>query len=384
MAGGMNLATKYAKQVDERWTEQSQAALVLSGSNYSFKGDRTVVIYSIPIAPLNDYSRSGSNRYGTPDDLSRNIQTLTVSQDKGFTFIIDKGDEVQSEYVSNPGSALARQIREVIVPNFDRYCFGVMAQSAMDNGHYDSTAVTASNAYEMLLKGIEHMSNRNVPTESVVCFCTYKFFGMILRDPAFVKYSDTSQKMVALGRVGKCGGVEIVTCSETKLPAGASFLLVHRDAAIAPKQLEEYKIHDNPPGISGSLVEGRTLFDCFVLDEKSAGIYFHGGQGIIGLIEVMTSASAAGKTTVIVNKDKDVSTNKWYYITASSRARLPTVTYGTAIDTTVSGDWYGAVELTAKSTEITPASGHKWAAVVETDSSKYPLRYNTLKMSIGS
>ena len=100
MAGGMNLATKYAKQVDERWTEQSQAALVLSGSNYSFKGDRTVVIYSIPIAPLNDYSRSGSNRYGTPDDLSRNIQTLTVSQDKGFTFIIDKGDEVQSEYVS--------------------------------------------------------------------------------------------------------------------------------------------------------------------------------------------------------------------------------------------------------------------------------------------
>ena len=383
MPGGMNLATKYAKQVDERWTESSQAALVLGNNNYSFKGDKTVVIYSIPIAPLNNYTRSGTSRYGTPDDLTRNIQTLAVSQDKGFTFIIDKGDEVQSEYVSNPGSALARQIREVIVPNFDRYCFSVMAQSAKDNGHYDTTAVTASNAYEMLLKGCAHMSDRNVPIENVICFCTYSFYGMLLRDPAFVKYADSSQKMVALGRVGRCAGVEVVACGVSKLPQGAAFLLVHKDSCVAPKQLEEYKIHDNPPGISGSLVEGRTLYDCFVLDEKAAGIYYHGGQGVLGLIEVMTAASAAGKTSVIVNKQKDASTNKWYYITASAKAGLPTATVGTPIDTTVSGDWYGAVELTAPSTEITPTSGHKWMAVIETDSSKYPLYLNNVKMNIG-
>ena len=83
MAGGMNLATKYLREVDERWVSESQAALV-TGNAFEYKGDQTFVVYSIPYAPLNDYTRSGMNRYGNPNDLSRNIQTLKVTQDKGF------------------------------------------------------------------------------------------------------------------------------------------------------------------------------------------------------------------------------------------------------------------------------------------------------------
>ncbi len=75
MAGGMNLATKYLREVDERWVSESQAALV-TGNAFEYKGDQTFVVYSIPYAPLNDYTRSGMNRYGNPNDLSRNIQTL--------------------------------------------------------------------------------------------------------------------------------------------------------------------------------------------------------------------------------------------------------------------------------------------------------------------
>ena len=102
MAGGINLAKKYSREVDERWTEQSQVTLVTSNNKYKFNGVKTVVVYSIPTAPLNDYVRSGSNRYGIPDDLTRNIQELTVTQDKAFTFVLDKGDEIQSEGVSTP------------------------------------------------------------------------------------------------------------------------------------------------------------------------------------------------------------------------------------------------------------------------------------------
>ena len=165
MAGGINLATKYIKEVDERWASESQAALV-TGNGFIYKGDQTFVIYSIPYAPLNDYTRSGSNRYGSPNDLSRNIQTVHVTQDKGFTFIIDRGDEVQSEFVSDPGKSLAREIREVIVPAYDRYCFRVMATSAEENGHNATTEITKANAHAMLLNGIEHMSDRNVPIDN--------------------------------------------------------------------------------------------------------------------------------------------------------------------------------------------------------------------------
>lgn len=379
----MNLASKYAHVIDERWEAESVVGLVLSNDNYKFKGDRTCVVYSIPIAPMVDYSRSGTSRYGTPNDISRNIQTLTVAKDRAFTFIIDKGDEVQSEYLTNPGAALARQIHEGVVPEFDTYCFRVMANSAVENGHTDATAVTKSNAYELLLKGIQHMSDRNVPIDNCVCYCTFAYGGFLMQDSAFVKSGDISQEMVKKGIVGRAAGVDIVLVPNTRLPAGASFLIVHKDAAIAPRQLEEFRIHSDPPGVSGSLCEGRVLFDCFVLDEKADGIYFHGGQEIIKTLKFMTSASNTGKSTIIMNTEKEAAGNKWYAITAATRAALPTVTYGTPINTASGGSWHGATVLTSNSVELTPTSGHKYVAVCETDDDNYPIAYETKKLSIG-
>ena len=99
--GGINLATKYSNVVDERFTRESQAMLALN-NDYEFKGDKTVKVYSIPVVPMVDYTRSGVQRYGTPTDLSRNVQTLTVTKDRAFTFIIDAGDKIQSQMLADP------------------------------------------------------------------------------------------------------------------------------------------------------------------------------------------------------------------------------------------------------------------------------------------
>lgn len=115
VGGGKNLASKYSKVVDERFTRESQAMMALS-NNYDFTGVKTVNVYSIPVVPMTDYARTGLNRYGTPDDLQRNVQALTITKDRAFTFIIDKGDKLQSEMVSDAGRALQRNLREVWVP----------------------------------------------------------------------------------------------------------------------------------------------------------------------------------------------------------------------------------------------------------------------------
>lgn len=99
MAGGMNLASAYSKTVDERFYKESQA-MMATNNEYKFTGEKTVNIYSIPVVPMNNYTRSGSNRYGTPSDLTRNVQSCTVNRDRSFTFIIDKGDKIQSEMVN--------------------------------------------------------------------------------------------------------------------------------------------------------------------------------------------------------------------------------------------------------------------------------------------
>ena len=47
MSETRNLASKYAKKVDERFSRESQAMLALN-NDYSFTGVRTVNVYSIP------------------------------------------------------------------------------------------------------------------------------------------------------------------------------------------------------------------------------------------------------------------------------------------------------------------------------------------------
>jgi len=250
MAAGINLASKYAKQVDERFTRESQAMLALN-NDYEFTGVETVKVYSIPVAPLGNYSKSGTTRYGTANDLTRNVQSMTITQDKAFTFVIDKGDKVMSQMVMDAGKALSREQNEVLVPYFDTYVFNKLAAVATAAGNNATGAVSSSNAYSSFLAGMEKLGNANVPDQGRVAFCSYSFANLLKQDPAFMKYGDKSQEMLIKGVIGEVDGCKIVKVPATRLPLGCAFILTHPIAACAPKILEDYKIHDNPPGLSG-------------------------------------------------------------------------------------------------------------------------------------
>lgn len=371
---GINLASKYAKQVDERFHRESQAMMALN-NNYEFTGVETVKVYSIPVVAMTDYKRSGSNRYGSPNDLTRNVQTLTVKRDRSFTFIIDKGDKIQSQMVSDAGKALARQLREVCVPEFDTYVFKTLAAAATERGATAATAATKANAYSLFLDGMEYLGNHNVPDEGRVCFCSYRFANLLKQDSAFMKYGDASQKMLVKGVIGEVDGCKIVKVPASRLPAGAAFLITHKVAATAPKQLEDYKIHDNPPGISGWLVEGRLIYDCFVLNEKADAIYYHGSQPVLKDVIVVTAATSTGKSTILVNSELEGA--KRYYQTAQDSASLSAVVYGTAITTS---EW---TELTGNGKEITPDTGDTVVRVVEVDAADKPIAAGTASLNIG-
>ncbi|MBQ7680863.1 MAG: hypothetical protein IJT31_01455 [Oscillibacter sp.] len=104
----VNLASKYAAKVDERFARASQAALALN-NDYSFQGVRTVNVYSIPTVPLSDYNRTASaNRYGSPTNLTNEVQELQLNRDRAFSFIIDRADKTQTQMTMDAGRALAR------------------------------------------------------------------------------------------------------------------------------------------------------------------------------------------------------------------------------------------------------------------------------------
>jgi hypothetical protein len=154
-------------------------------------------------------------------------------------------------------------------------------------------------------------------------------------------------------------------------------LMVHPIATVAPEQLKDYRIHDNPPGVNGWLVEGRHIYDCFVLNEKAKALYYIGSQPVMKTLNVTTASSmTTGKSKINV-EPAALDGAKRYYATAADAASLPTVTYGTAIDTS------DFTELTANGMQITPTAGDKFVKVVEVDSASKPIAEGTNFLYVG-
>ena len=76
------------------------------------------------------------------------------------------------------------------------------------------------------------------------------------------------------GVIAMVDGASVIKVPANRLPEGFGFMVAHPVATVAPTKLEDYKIHQDPPGISGALVEGRICYDAFVLDNKAKAIYY--------------------------------------------------------------------------------------------------------------
>lgn len=266
------LAKKYSGKVDEKFSREALVNYV-TNRDYDWTGADTVKVYSVPVVENHNYSRSGSNRYGTPDELGNSAQTLAIRRDRGWTFTIDRLNKTQSMMVNDAGKAISRQMSLKTIPEVDSYTFGQMAAGA---GSCDDTAATTSNAYSLFLAAQEALGDANVPDRGRVCLCSYKFAGLLKQDAAFMRDCDLAQNMQLSGHFAEIDGCKLIKVPASRLPKGCQFILCHPTATVAPSILSEYKIHTDAPGISGWLCEGRFSYDAFVLDNKKDAIYYSG------------------------------------------------------------------------------------------------------------
>lgn len=270
MALGLNYAEKYSQLVDERFTQGPLTAGMVNNS-YDWLGVATVAVYSIPTAAMNNYSLTGMSRYGTPAELQNDIQELTVSQDRSFTFTIDRRNHDDSMMVMEAGSALRRQIEEVILPEIDTYRIAALASGAKA-AHVHETTATAANAYELFLTGQEDLDNAKVPQGGRFAICTPKFLNNLKLSENFIKKGDMAQQIAINGVVGEVDGVYIVKAPTSYFPTKVQCIITNSLVMPSPIKLQDYKIHQDPPGVNGWLVEGRVRYDAFILNEKADAI----------------------------------------------------------------------------------------------------------------
>jgi hypothetical protein len=268
-----NLVTKYSPIVDEKFYTESKSSLV-TNQLFDWVGARTVKVYSVGTSAMNDYGRntSGTSRYGTVGDLNATEQEMTLAKDRSFTFAIDRMDEDETLGALNAGSALARQLREVVMPEVDTYTYLKMAANA---GNSATGTFTSASAFGDITTGTETLDENEVPIDGRILMVTPASYKAMKQSDDIVLETEIGQDMRLKGIVANLDGMFVQKLPSKYFPAGLNFMIAHPVATPRPIKLAEYKIHTYPQGVSGALVEGRIYYDAFVLDNKEDAIYTH-------------------------------------------------------------------------------------------------------------
>ncbi len=274
----VNYALKYAGVVDERFRLGSLTTGIIN-ENFEWLGVKTVKVFSRNLATLNYYKTSGSNRYGTPDEME-NCE-LQITQNKSFSYIVDAASEQDTNGIMEAAATLAENIDNVVIPAMDTYRLGVIAANAPTAGtvsrktHIITNSVTKSNAFEEFLACQEVLDDDKAPQGGRIAVVTPSYLNKIKLDDNFTKWGDMSQKMMINGIVGMIDGVPAIKVPASYLPEGLDFMITNASVASAPVRLQEFKINYNMTGISGASVEGKVGYDCFVLKKKKNAIAVH-------------------------------------------------------------------------------------------------------------
>lgn len=270
------LAVKFAPYVDEQFSTESKTSL-LTNQDFNWTGAKTVKVYKIGTGTMNDYGRSGPegsnwSRYGAVESLDATTEDFTLEKDRSFTFAIDTMDTDETVQQLEAASALARQQREVVIPEVDKYVYGKIAAGA--GTKVEIPSVDDSTIYKEILKGSKTLDNAQAPEEGRQLVVTPDTLLLMKQCKDIVMETDIGNDLRIRGVISNLDGMNVIKVPESRLPKDCMFMIVHPCATVAPTKLASYNTHINPPGISGQLVEGRIVYDAFVLENKKMAIYY--------------------------------------------------------------------------------------------------------------
>ena len=272
----IDLTTKFQPHTDEQFKAESKKTL-LTNQDFEWTGAHTVKVYKITTSQMNDYNRSGADngnwsRYGAVAGLDATTEEMTLKKDRSFTFAIDKLDQDETQNQLAAAFALARQNREVTIPEVDAYTYGVMCENAGNKP--EAIALTAENIYTEILNGSQALDDAEVPETGRVLVVAPAGYALMKKCKDITMETNVGNELRLQGVIGILDGMNVQKIPANRLPEGFGFMIAHPCATVAPVKLEDYTVHENPPGISGSLVEGRICYDAFVLDNKASAIYY--------------------------------------------------------------------------------------------------------------
>ena len=159
-----------------------------------------------------------------------------------------------------------------MIPEVDAYTYGVMCTGAGQKPA--AKALTKDNIYTEIIAGNNALDNAEVPETGRIIVVIPDVYVLMKQCKDIVMETDIGNDLRLKGVIAMIDGSMVIKVPANRLPKGFGFMIAHPCATVAPTKLEDYKVHEDPPGISGSLVEGRICYDAFVLENKAKAIYY--------------------------------------------------------------------------------------------------------------
>lgn len=271
-----NYSAAHLKVLDERfYTESKTDIIVNKGIRLDFNGKNSVTIYNVDTVAESNYTRSGTNRFGALVELGTGTQTFTLSQDKSFTFTVDRGNLEDSMMAQEVAKAVKRQVREVSVPATDIYRLSILAAYATANSQADTGALTTADAFEHVLEQQAELIDDEVDEDGLVLFVSPTFWHKLLRDPEFKQACDQSYRDNKKGILGEVAGMTVVRCPASYYVANFNFMIVSDKLLVSPMKFNSVRILNEVQGIDGHVAEGRRYYDAFIPTQKGTAVRLH-------------------------------------------------------------------------------------------------------------
>jgi len=278
----INLATKYSPKVVDKFYLDS-VVLGKTSKEYDFDGVNSVKVWTINTydptdynKPANDNEISGQHkRYGSTYEVADTIQTMTLTQDKAVSLSVDKGNNTEQMLIKNAGKVMALEMREKFIPMFDKYCLGVWGNPANCGTVTELASPSKSNIVDAISAHVTALRNKFATVDDAYCFIGESEYAMLLMAPEFINYNNPTfaPQHLEKGVMGKVRGLQIVPVPDSYFTdTNINFVTAKRSAILAPTKIKDMKVHSDPVGISGALLEIRWLFDAFVLTTKKDGL----------------------------------------------------------------------------------------------------------------
>ncbi len=296
MANTIALAQKYLPLLDEVYKASSRTA-ILDATKVDIVNGNTIKVFKTSMDGLGNYNR---NTGFTNGDVTGTWETMTLTKDRGRSFIVDRMDNEETIGMAF-GTLAGEFIRTKVAPEIDAYTFAKIAgTSGILSANADVTVGT-TDVPSLIDTAEMQMNEEEVPGEGRILFISETAYaglrakivrtvlndvtginkdvetynGMrVIRVPqsrfytAITLYDGTTSGQTTGGFVGATGGYKI------------NFMIVHPSAVnkVVKHVLPRIFTPEQYQNADAWKFDYRIYHDTFVYENKTKGIYMHRGS----------------------------------------------------------------------------------------------------------